>query len=77
MAETLMLGLRLTQGVDRAAFAGRFGLDPVVAFPRATARYAELGALLVEPSRIRISPDALFVADTVLADIVAEAGEFR
>ena len=35
MFESIMLGLRLTRGIDRAAFAARFGLDVVEAFPRA------------------------------------------
>jgi len=75
MAETLMLALRLTQGVARAEFMTRFGEDSLHAFPRSIARYAQLGALLVDPSSIRISPDFLFVADTVLADVVAEGAE--
>ncbi|MCE5189646.1 MAG: radical SAM family heme chaperone HemW [Eubacteriales bacterium] len=35
MFESIMLGLRLTRGIDRAAFSARFGLDVVEAFPRA------------------------------------------
>ena len=35
MFESIMLGLRLTRGIDRAAFLARFGLDVVEAFPRA------------------------------------------
>ncbi|MPN26090.1 Oxygen-independent coproporphyrinogen-III oxidase-like protein YqeR [bioreactor metagenome] len=33
MFECVMLGLRLTQGVDRAAFRARFGVDMADAFP--------------------------------------------
>jgi oxygen-independent coproporphyrinogen-3 oxidase len=74
MAETLMLGLRLLEGVDRHAFADRFGQDPVDAFSRTVRRYTQLSALLVTPDRLRIAEDALFVADSILADILAEAG---
>lgn len=35
MFESIMLGFRLTRGIDRAAFSARFGLDVVEAFPRA------------------------------------------
>ncbi len=35
MFESIMLGLRLTRGIDRAAFTARFGVDVVEAFPRA------------------------------------------
>ena len=35
MFESIMLGLRLTRGIDRAAFYARFGVDVVESFPRA------------------------------------------
>ena len=35
MFESIMLGLRLTRGIDRAAFSARFGVDVIEAFPRA------------------------------------------
>lgn len=74
MAETVILSLRLTQGVDRAAFTGRFGLDAADAFPQSIARYADLGAIVITPSHIRLSEGFLFVSDTIFADILAEAG---
>ncbi len=73
MAETLMLALRMTQGVAIESFKRRFNVDPLLAFPRTFARYAELGAIEVSDSHVRLSPDALFVSDTILADILAEA----
>jgi oxygen-independent coproporphyrinogen-3 oxidase len=73
MAEAVMLGLRLTEGIDRKAFAVRYGLDVADAFPRAISRYAQLGALVVTGSHLRLRRSALFVADTVLAEVLAEA----
>ena len=73
MAETLMLGLRLIQGVDRKAFATRFNVDAVEAFSGSLSRYQRQGALIITPSHIRLAPDVLFAADTILADIIAEA----
>lgn len=73
MAETLMLALRLAEGVDRKRFADRFGQDPVEAFSRAIGRYASQGALVVTTERIRLSPETFFTSNTVLADILAEA----
>ena len=73
MAEALMLGLRIIQGVDRKDFARRFGADPVRAFDRSVARHRRLGSLVVAPGRLRLAEEALFVSDTVLADILAEA----
>lgn len=73
-AETLMLGLRLRTGVDRAAFRRRFGCDPAEAFAEPIRRHEHLGMLSVTPSAITLTPQALFVSDVVLADIVADAG---
>jgi len=73
MAETLMLGLRLLEGVDRAEFARRFGQDVMEAFPRSLKHHQQLGMVIVSDDCIRLSPKALFVSDSVLADIVDEA----
>ena len=73
MAETLMLALRLTDGVEIKRFVERFGLTPAEAFPGSIARYTAQGALEVTPGHIRVSRRAMFTADTILADIIAEA----
>lgn len=73
MAETVMLELRLTEGLDRAAFSERFGQDILKAFPSATKRYLDMGMLVATAGFLRLSRQALFVADTILADILAEA----
>ena len=73
LAETMMLELRLVQGIDRAAFKARFGVDAVEAFSAPLRRYELQGALVVSPSHIRLDPSVLFCADTILADIIAEA----
>ncbi len=73
MAETVMLALRLTEGIDRRQFARRFGVDVVAAFARPINRYAELGALELSPTHLRLSLQGLILADTVLADIIADA----
>ncbi|NLF29596.1 MAG: radical SAM family heme chaperone HemW, partial [Planctomycetes bacterium] len=44
-AETLMLALRLTEGVGRADFRRRFGLDPLDAFSATFDRYRRAGLL--------------------------------
>ncbi len=72
MAETAMLGMRLIEGLDRAAFAHRFAVDVLDAFPHTTRRYADQGAIAVSPSHVRLAERALFACDTILANIVAE-----
>jgi oxygen-independent coproporphyrinogen-3 oxidase len=72
MAEAVMLGLRLIEGADRRELAGRYGMDIAEAFPHSVSRYQSQGALVVTPTHIRNAHDCLFVADTILADIIAE-----
>lgn len=73
MAETLMLGFRLIEGVDIQAFTDRFGISPSEAFPASFSRYLAQSAIVADPAHFRLSENALFVANTVLADILAEA----
>jgi oxygen-independent coproporphyrinogen-3 oxidase len=73
LAEAIMLGLRMTQGIDREQFRSRYGQDPAEAFPQTTARYVRSGHLAVDPDRLRLHRNAHFVADTLLADVLAEA----
>jgi oxygen-independent coproporphyrinogen-3 oxidase len=73
MAETVMLGLRLTQGVDIKDFISRFNQSPLTAFPQTVARYRQVGALVVDSGHLRLSGAHLFVTDSILADFLAEA----
>jgi len=73
MAELLMMSLRLIEGVDIHAFTERFGVLPAWAFPRSISRHLRTGALVSDGVRLRLATEALFVADAVLADILAEA----
>ncbi len=72
MGETLMLQLRLTEGVKIASFTKRFAVSPTEAFPRSIGRYLQSGALVETKTHIRLSREHFFTADTVLADILAE-----
>ncbi|NBB96400.1 MAG: radical SAM family heme chaperone HemW [Planctomycetes bacterium] len=72
MAETLMLALRLTAGVDEAAFKGRYGLSPAEAFPESVARQLQIGTLEQQGGRLRLAREAYFTSDAVLRDIIAE-----
>ena len=72
MAETAMLALRLTQGIDRKTFIARFGRDAAEVFAQPIERYARQGALIVTDAHIRLARSAYFVSDTILADIIAD-----
>lgn len=68
--ETMILGLRLTAGVDEQAFARRFGMTPADAFPQAVAQLLEEGWLVREGGRLRLSAEAVPVANSVLERFV-------
>jgi oxygen-independent coproporphyrinogen-3 oxidase len=74
-AETIMLALRLTAGLNRAAFARRFGCDVLDIFGGPLRRHAAAGLVIISPDRVQLTPEAMFVANTVLADIIAEVSE--
>lgn len=70
MGETMMLGLRLRAGVDRGAFARRFGRDPAEVFADIVATQQDAGTLELTPGAIRLSDRGLLIADTVLAEFL-------
>jgi oxygen-independent coproporphyrinogen-3 oxidase len=72
-AEALLMGLRLTEGVDLAALSARFGL-PVAGLvdKGALARLAGLGMMWTQGMRIGVAPPGRGVLDALLAEIVAD-----
>ncbi len=52
MFECVMLGLRLKDGIERAAFRARFGLDVADAYPEPMARLRARGWVAETPERI-------------------------
>ena len=66
--EALVMGLRLAEGIDAAAIAGRFGLESIVDWV-AVDRLAESGHLTREGSRIAATPAGRLVLDRVLAEV--------
>lgn len=67
MRETVMLGLRLRQGIDRARFSTRFGHDPADYFRPTVEQQRELGYLELQPGNLRLTRQGLLVADSVAA----------
>jgi len=72
MGETMMLALRMNQGVNRQQFAQRFGIDPADAFAATIQRYCSMGAMFMDRQWLRIAPRAMLVSNTILADILSE-----
>jgi oxygen-independent coproporphyrinogen-3 oxidase len=70
MAEAMFLGLRLTAGVSAARFQARFGCSPEAVYGPAIARLAAQGLLIEEDGYIRLTREALPVANVVFAAFV-------
>lgn len=72
MDETLMLGLRLSEGVDKSAFLSRFGMSLDERYGHKTARFVHLGLLVDTPDRLFLTDDGMAVSNTILSDILFE-----
>jgi oxygen-independent coproporphyrinogen-3 oxidase len=72
-AEALLMGLRLTEGVDLAALSARFGL-PLAGLvdEAALARIAAMGLMWREGERIGVAPQGRALLDSLLAEVVAD-----
>lgn len=72
-AEALLMGLRLTEGVDLAALSARFAL-PLAGLvdEAALARLVSLGLMWREGERIGVAPEGRSLLDSLLAEVVAD-----
>jgi oxygen-independent coproporphyrinogen-3 oxidase len=71
--EALLMGLRLTEGVDLAALSARFGLPRAgLVDEAALARLEGLGLVWVNAGRIGVLPEGRGVLDALLAELVAD-----
>lgn len=71
MAETIMLGLRLTrEGVDCARFQSRFGVDPRAMYAKEIETFQGRGLLEVTGNALRLTPGGVFLANEVMVAFV-------
>ena len=66
ISEALLLGLRTSDGLDRAGFERRFGFDPVPAFGRVGADAVERGLLQVDDRSVVPTEDGVIILDFVI-----------
>ncbi len=72
--EALLMGLRLTEGLDLAALSARFALPRGCLIDEgALARMADLGLMWAEGSSIGVAPAGRGVLDALLGEVVADA----
>jgi oxygen-independent coproporphyrinogen-3 oxidase len=70
MAETMFLGLRLLEGVEKNYFMIKHGISPEVQYSREIAGLVEKGLLKITPTHIALSPKGLFVANLVFQEFL-------
>ena len=71
MAETMMLGLRLTrEGVSLRRFRDRFGLDPRETFAAEIDLFTRRGLLELAGDALRLTPQGVFLASEVMVAFV-------
>lgn len=68
--EAVMLGLRMTAGIDVAEFRRTFAHDPIALGGDAALRFLEDGLLEVSAGHLRLTREGLFLADMVMAEFL-------
>jgi oxygen-independent coproporphyrinogen-3 oxidase len=68
--EALVMGLRLSEGIDAAAIAARFAIDSVVDWKRVD-RLTDSGHLRRDGTRLVLTPQGRLVLDHILGEIAA------
>lgn len=72
MAETVILGLRLVAGVDRASFRRRFGLDLADRYREPIADLVRLGLVDLTDAALRLTPRGLLLGNEAFQRFLPE-----
>jgi len=70
MGETIMLGLRLLQGISIHQFERRFQVSFINLFKNIIHSLKEKELILIEDDHLRLSPKGLFLADSVILEFI-------
>ncbi|MGI6168976.1 MAG: radical SAM family heme chaperone HemW [Christensenellales bacterium] len=70
MFEAVMLGLRLTEGIDLRGFYGRYGVDLLERYAGALDKNRRLGLLRVAGGRVCLTQRGMDIMNTVLLDFM-------
>ena len=71
MGETLMLGLRLREGMSIPPFEERFQTSFHKTYDQVISSLAEKNLITLDDNRIALSPKGLFLADSVILEFIA------
>jgi oxygen-independent coproporphyrinogen-3 oxidase len=72
MGETMLLGLRLDEGIDVATFQGRFGCTPDQSYGPVLAELRENGLIEHEPDPIRLTQRGQLLGNEVFYRFLPE-----
>jgi oxygen-independent coproporphyrinogen-3 oxidase len=70
LGETMMLGLRLREGIDTGTVAERFGIDPLTHYSEQIERLVKDGLLIKDIRVLRLTHRGLLLANTVLSEFL-------
>ena len=68
--ETVVMGLRMTDGVLALELRKRFGIDIFAYYDRLLAGLVQQGLVSSRGQRVRLTPAGMMVADRVMAELV-------
>ncbi len=72
LEEVIIMGFRLTEGINRAVFMRRFGKDLLFFIGKTAEKAAEKGWCVITPQQIRLTAQGLFFLNAFLVDVLAE-----
>jgi oxygen-independent coproporphyrinogen-3 oxidase len=70
LAEALIMGLRLNDGVDLDALRDRYGIDPRERFGAGLAPFLDAGLAVVERARLRLTREGFLLSNEIMAVFV-------
>jgi oxygen-independent coproporphyrinogen-3 oxidase len=68
--EALILGLRMTEGVNRPSFASRYGSDPMELLKPHLAELTELGLIRFSANRVRLTMRGMLLSNEVFVRVL-------
>ena len=68
--EAVMMGLRLTEGIDLRNFREKYGLDLLKYFSEGVKKHLSNGNLILDQGRLKLSDQGIYVMNDILVDFM-------